>query len=200
VDLAAFERAVTPPAAAPPAAPADRSADASDGWGIDDLIGDRGAGEWIAIGLVALGGWLLLAQVFPTISFAGSLLMAVVGAILLFAYLSHRLSTWALYAGAILAGIGAVRVIGDIAPFEVRGETALGLGAAFLGIGWLRSTQAGGYGWQGMLGIAALALGGVQFALGLLPGAPTIVDLIVPLALLGLGAFLLLRRRAAPAA
>jgi hypothetical protein len=96
--------------------------------------------------------------------------------------------------------VGAIRAIADIVPFTVRGETALGIGVAFLGIGWLRSTQAGGYGWQGTLGVVALAHGGVQFALGLLPGSPALVELIVPVALLGVGAYLLLRmRRSQPA-
>jgi hypothetical protein len=177
---------------APPAALADDQ----DGWSLTDALGGASLGRWVAIGLLAVGGYLLVLQIFPGVSFPGSIGMAVAGAILLWLHLTHRAGSWGLYAGAVLLAVGAVRVMAELVPFTVNGETSLGVGLAFLAIGYLRHTQAGGYGWQGMLGVVALAWGAVQFALGLLPGAPGILDLVLPALILGAGVLLFARTTA----
>ena len=187
-----------PPPPRPAPAPAERSAASAlgregDDWSLADALGGASLGQWVAIGLVVIGGYLLLAQLFPWVSFPGSLVMTVAGVVLLWQHFGHRAGPWALYAGAVLAAIGAVRVLGDIAPFPVQGETSLGLGIALVGIGYLRHTQAGGWGWQGWAGGIALAWGLIQLATGFLPGAPGILDLVVPILILGGGLWLLLR-------
>jgi hypothetical protein len=170
-----------------------------DGWSLSDVtdaIFEGGVAHWIGIGLVVVGIYLVLALFFPGIEFFGSLLILVAGVGLLWAHFTHRAPGWALYAGALLAGIGALRVIGDLVPFEADGMTSIGVGLGFLGIGYLRRTQAGGWGWQGILGAVALAFGLFQFAVGLLPGDAGMIDVIIPIVLLGLGALILVRMSA----
>jgi len=173
-----------------------RDATPDDGWSLGDVLGGASLGRWIAIGLVVVGGYLLLVQIFPAISFPASIGMAVAGGVLLWLHLTHRARSWGLYAGAVLLAVGGLRVLGGWLPFNVDGETSLGVGVAFLAIGYLRHTQAGGYGWQGRVGAVALAWGTMQFALGLLPGAPGILDLLLPAIILGVGILLLLRTMA----
>jgi len=179
-------------------APASRPAatgprDGEDGWSVGDALGGAGFGVWIAIGLVVVGAYLLIALVVPGIELPGSLAMAAGGVVILWFHFTHRLGSWALYAGAVLFAIGTLRVIGDLLPVNVNGETALGLGLALLAIGYLRHQQAGGWGWQGIAGAVALGWGLIQFVLGLLPGSPGLLDLVLPVALLGGGVLLLAR-------
>ncbi|MFN8623740.1 MAG: hypothetical protein U0869_23610 [Chloroflexota bacterium] len=179
------DRATPRPTAPPPTG--------GDEWSLGDALGGAGLTQWIAIGLVVVGGYLLLAQLFPGISFPGSILMTVAGIVLLWLFFTHRHGGWALYAGAILASVGAVRVLAGILPFTVHGDTALGVGIGLLLIGYLRFSQAGGWGWQGIVGAGAIVLGLVQLALGLLPGSPGLLDLVLPVLILGAGVWLLAR-------
>jgi hypothetical protein len=185
------EPAAPPPASKPSLRPTTASAD--DGWSIADALGGASLGQWVAIGLLVVGGYLFLAQLFPWIGFPGSLVMTGAGLVLLWQHFGHRAGPWALYAGMILAFIGALRVLGDLMPFNVQGETSLGLGLALLTIAWLRHTQAGGWGWQGIAGAAVLVWGLIQLGLGLFPGAPGVLDLVLPVVLLVGGGWLLLR-------
>jgi hypothetical protein len=182
-----------PPPSSRPATPPLPATSPDDGWSVADALGGASLGQWVAIGLVAVGGYLVLAFFIPGIAFPGSLAMTALGVILLWQHLAHRLGAWALYAGAILTAIGALRVIGDLLPFNVDGETSLGLGLALVSIGWLRHTQAGGWGWQGAVGVVALGWGAIQLVLGLLPGSPGLLDLVLPALLLVGGLWLLVR-------
>jgi hypothetical protein len=183
----------TPAAARPTATPPPAPLATEDGWSLAAAIGGAGATEWIAIGMVVVGGYLLLSMAIPGIAFGGSILLATGGAVLLWLHFSHRAGAWALYAGAVLTAVGTLRVLGDLMPFTVQGETALGLGIALLAIAYLRHSQAGGYGWQGIVGVVALAWGGLQLVLGLLPGSPGPLDLVVPALIMGGGILLLAR-------
>jgi hypothetical protein len=197
--------AVVPPGLVP-TAPASQSLHSTDaepatksdegGWGLDDLsetLLKGGIGQWVGIGLVVVGGYLVLSLFVPGIEFIGSVLLLAGGVGLLAMHFLQHAPAWSLYAGAVLTGIGGLRVAGAFVPFEARGLTAMGLGLGLLAIAYLRRTQAGGYGWQGVAGAAALAFGLLQFAVGLLPGDTGLIDLVVPVLLLGLGGFVLLR-------
>jgi hypothetical protein len=159
------------------------------------LLADRSLSDWLGIGLIVVGGYLVLSWLVPGISILGSVALLAAGIGLLYAHLVRRAATWTLYAGAVLTGMGAARVLGDILPGAWHGATAIGIGVAFLAIGYLRHSQAGGYGWQGVVGGAALGLGVIQLLLGWLPGSPDLFDLITPLLLLGGGALILLASR-----
>jgi hypothetical protein len=159
------------------------------------LLSDRSLSSWLGIGLLVVGGYLVLSWVVPGISVIGSLALLLAGVALLYLHLVRGAPPWALYAGAALAGMGAARILGDLLPGEWHGMTAIGVGVAFLAIGYLRHTQAGGYGWQGVVGGAAIALGLVQMVLGWLPGSPGLFDLLSPAVLLILGALLVVGTR-----
>jgi hypothetical protein len=159
------------------------------------LLADRSLSSWLGIGLLVVGGYLVLSWIVPGISILGSLALLLVGVGLLYAHLVRGAAPWTLYAGAALTGMGAARLLGDILPGDWHGTTAIGVGVAFLAIGYLRHSQAGGYGWQGVVGGAALGLGLVQMVLGWLPGSPGLFDLLSPVVLLGLGALVLLGGR-----
>jgi hypothetical protein len=190
---------------APPPAPGPRDARPVDEpsvgmFGMGDLdvrglLSDRSLSSWLGIGLLVVGGYLVLSWIVPSVSIIGSLALSVVGVALLYLHLVRGAAPWTLYAGAALTGMGAARVAGALLPGAWHGTTAIGVGVAFLAIGYLRHTQAGGFGWQGVVGGAALGLGLVQLVLGWLPGSPGPFDLLSPIVLLGLGALLVLGTR-----
>ncbi len=169
------------------------SADDGATWDLRELLADTSLSTWVGIGLLALGGYLVLSWFVPGIDLIGSFILLAAGVVLLVQHLQRGAGAWALYAGAVLAGMGAARAIGDLLPGSPRGMTAMGVGLAFLAIAYLRHSQAGGYGWQGVVGVAALVLGGTQFLLGLLPGSPSVLDLVLPALLLIGGALLIAR-------
>lgn len=159
------------------------------------LLSDRGLSSWLGIGLLVVGGYLVLSLVVPGISVIGSLALLLAGIALLYLHLVRGAPPWALYAGAALAGMGSMRVLGALLPGDWHGTTAIGVGIAFLAIGYLRHTQAGGYGWQGVVGLVAIVVGLAQMVLGWLPGSPGLLDLLSPAVLLILGALLVLGTR-----
>ena len=165
------------------------------GWDLQELLADTSLSTWLGIGLLAVGGYLVLSWFVPGIDLIGSLLILAAGVVLLAQHLQRGAGAWALYAGAVLTGMGAGRVLGDVLPGSPHGLTAVGVGCAFLAISYLRHTQAGGYGWQGIVGSAALGLGLIQLLLGLLPGSPGVIDLILPALLLIGGGMLIVRTR-----
>lgn len=159
------------------------------------LLADRSLSSLLGIALLVVGGYLVLSWIVPGVQVIGSLAILVAGAVLLYVHLARGGSPWMLYAGAALTGMGAARVVGALLPGEWHGTTAIGIGVAFLAIGYLRHSQAGGYGWQGVVGGAAIALGLVQMVLGWLPGTPGLLDLLSPAVLLVVGALLVLGTR-----
>ncbi len=175
-------------AAAEASAADDRSA-----WDLPELLADTSLTTWLGIGLLAVGGYLVLSWFVPGIDLVGSLIILAAGVVLLAQHFGRGARSWSLYSGAILTGIGAARLIGDILPGSPHGLTAMGIGVALLVVSYLRHSQAGGYGWQGIAGGVALGLGLLQFALGLLPGSPAVIDLLLP-AMLVVGGVLLLGR------
>jgi hypothetical protein len=159
------------------------------------LLADRSLSDWLGIGLLVVGGYLVLSWIVPGVAIIGSVALLAIGVVPLYLHFVRGTAPWALYVGATLVGMGAARVLGDLLPGAWHGATAIGVGVAFLAIGYLRHSQAGGYGWQGIVGGAALGLGLVQLVLGWLPGSPGLFDLVTPVILLGLGALLVLGTR-----
>jgi hypothetical protein len=185
--------APTPLPRTPAAPPTSTQQAPGDGWDLHELSADTSLTTWLGVGLLAVGGYMVLSWFVPGIDLIGSLLLLGAGVVLLAMHLQRGSGAWALYAGAVLIGMGAGRAIGAILPGSPHGLTAVGVGCAFLAISYLRHSQAGGYGWQGIVGGAALGLGLVQLLLGLLPGSPGVIDLILP-ALLLIGGGLLVSR------
>jgi hypothetical protein len=150
-------------------------------------------GLWIGLGLVAFGGYLVLAEFVPGVAALGSLLLVVAGAALVWSHLAGRAGGWALNGGAVIAGFGAARLVADLATLPAGGWGTLGAGLALLAIAARRALRREGVGWQAWIGGALVLFGGWGVLGTVIPGFPTLGDLIVPLVLLLVGATVLRR-------
>lgn len=161
-------------------------------WSFSSAAAGR-LGLWIGLGLVAFGGYLVLAEFVPGVGALGSLVMVVGGAGLAWSHLAGRAGAWALNGGAVLAGFGAARLVADLATLPAGGWGTLGAGLALLALAARRAVRREGVGWQAWVGGALLLFGGWGALGTVIPGFPTLGDLIVPLVLLLVGAAVLRR-------
>ena len=161
-------------------------------WSVSQAQAGR-LGLWIGLALVAFGGYLVLAELVPGIALAGSAVLAVVGGILVAWHVTGRAGSWALYAGAVLAGFGAIRLAAGLASLPAAGWGTLGAGLGLLAIAVRRAIRGGGIGWQAWIGGALAVFGGWGAVGAAIPGFPTLGDLIVPVVLLLIGATFLRR-------
>lgn len=151
-------------------------------WGPDQAR--RPGLPWIGIFLLVFGALLLLQQLFPDAEALGSVLVLAVGIAFLIKWAIDR-GTGSLYAGAIITALAAPGII-NAAGFDVDGLGTFCFGVAFLFIGAVRAASGGGWGWQAIFGGLLVLLGGVNML------TPEIGGLLIPVALLALGAMLLL--------
>ena len=155
-------------------------------WGREE---DRGVRlPWVGIFLVIFGALLLVDRALPQFFVASNLLVLALGLSALIVWLLRR-NTFALYAGAFLTASavpGLVRSLNYNAP---NGLGTLSFGVALLFIAAVRFQRGGGVGWQALLGLVLVALGGSQLAL------PNLADVLLPVALVVVGVVLLTRRR-----
>jgi hypothetical protein len=149
-------------------------------WGPDQ--GRRPGLPWIGIFLLVFGALLLLQQLFPGAEALGSVLVLAVGIAFLIKWAIDR-GTGSLYAGAIITALAAPGVI-NAAGFDVDGLGTFCFGVAFLFIAGVRVASGGGWGWQAIFGGLLVLLGGVNML------TPEVGGLLLPAALLGLGALL----------
>jgi hypothetical protein len=162
------------------------------GWSVSTAAAGR-LGFAIGLALVAFGGYLVLAEFVPGVAELGSLVMVVAGAALVWSHLAGRAGAWALNGGAVVAGFGAARLIADLATLPAGGWGTLGAGLALLALAGRRFGRREGVGWQAWAGGALVLFGGWGALGAVIPGFPTLGDLIVPLVLLLVGAAVLRR-------
>lgn len=139
---------------------------------------------WIGIFLLVFGALLLLRQLYPQAQSIGSLIMLAVGIAFLIRWAISR-GTGSLYAGALITALAVPSALTDVGV-DREGLGTLSLGVAFLSIALVRLTGGGGIGWQAWIGGLLAIIGGVSVI------QPQIGGLIVPLALVAVGAVLLL--------
>lgn len=151
-------------------------------WGPDQAR--RPGLPWIGIFLLVFGALLLLQQLFPDAEALGSVLVLAVGIAFLIKWAIDR-GTGSLYAGAIITALAAPGII-NAAGFDVDGLGTFCFGVAFLFIAAVRAASGGGWGWQAIFGGLLVLLGGVNML------TPEVGGLLIPIALLALGAMLLL--------
>jgi hypothetical protein len=142
---------------------------------------------------VAFGAYLVLAEIVPGVAALGSLAMAVLGGVMVAWHVAGRAGAWALNGGAVLAGFGAARLVADLASLPAAGWGTLGAGLGLLALAARRAWRGEGIGWQGWLGGALTVFGGWGALGAVIPGFPTLGDLIVPLALVLVGVVVLRR-------
>lgn len=150
-------------------------------WGPDQAR--RPGLPWIGIFLLVFGALLLIQQLFPEARALGSVVVLAVGLAFLIKWAVDR-GTGSLYAGAIITALAAPGVI-NAAGYDADGLGTFCFGVAFLLIAAVRAASGGGWGWQAMFGGLLALLGGVTML------TPEVSGLLLPIALLGLGALLI---------
>jgi len=144
---------------------------------------------WIGIFLIIYGALLIVDRVVPQYLAASNLLVLAAGLAFLILWLVRR-GTFPLYAGAFLTASAVPGLFKSLLAYDPgTGFGTLCYGVALLFIGGVRMTRGGGIGWQALLGLALVALGGSELAL------PDFSSVILPIVLVLLGVVLLTRRR-----
>jgi hypothetical protein len=152
-----------------------------------------GFAVWIGAILLGLGVYLVLSATFPAVAAAGSVVVAAGGAALLFLGLSRRRGSWAVYVGAIVLAGGLAGLGQALGILPGGGWTTLAIGLAFLGLGAWRAGRGAGGRALVIVGVLLTVVGGFQAAGSLIPGFPSLGQVIVPLVLVGVGALVLSR-------
>ncbi|NJD26779.1 MAG: hypothetical protein FIA92_00590 [Chloroflexi bacterium] len=155
-------------------------------WTTEDDRGPRL--PWIGIFLVVLGGLLLLDRVLPEYRSLGNVVVLAAGLAFLVLWLINR-GTLSLYAGAFLTAAAIPGLLEGLGVIAGPGLGTLAFGVALVFIAVVRLAGGGGLGWQMLLGVILVALGGSQLAL------PDLAGLILPLLLVALGIVLVTRGR-----
>jgi len=154
------------------------------GWEWSEVRPTRGGLPWIGIFLVVFGGLLLLREFVPALEMAGSLLVLALGIAFLVSWVVNR-GTPSLYAGAIISALAAPDLLYAAGLQEIDGLGTICLGVAFLAIALVRALTRGGFGWQAVLGLVLLGIGGSQAAF------PQVGDLLWPVLVVAVGVALL---------
>jgi len=180
------------PRDARPRGPAARAV----GWSLGQAEAGR-LGLWIGVGLLAIGVYLVLEQFLPAVRILGSLGMALAGGVLLAWVATGRAGAWALNAGAVLAGYGAFRFAAELVGLQTVGWGTLGAGLGLLVLAALRVRRGRRLGWQAWVGAFFVVWGGWGALGSVIPGFPTLGDLLVP-GLVVIAGLVILRRGIAP--
>lgn len=177
----------------PPASPGDAPAHEAGGvraytweWGREE--DRRPQLPWIGIFLVIFGALLLVDRLSPQYLAQANLLVLAAGLAFLILWLLRR-GTFSLYAGAFLTASAVPGLLkGGLGYDPGSGLGTLCYGVAFLFVAMVRGSRGGGIGWQALIGIILVALGGSELAL------PDAASLILPIGLVAVGVILLTRR------
>lgn len=143
---------------------------------------------WIGIFLVVYGALLLVDRLVPQYLTQANLLVLAAGLAFLILWLLRR-GTFSLYAGAFLTASAIPGLVKSLGYDVGTGLGTLSYGVAFLFIALVRASRGGGIGWQAVIGVILVALGGSELAL------PDAASLILPVLLVAFGLVLLTRRR-----
>lgn len=155
--------------------------------------GHRGF-PWLGLLLVALGAALVIEEIEGRIDTSHSL--ALLAGVVFSASFALGRSGWAGLPAALLTGWGLTRVLQDLGYIAGSGWTALLVGAAFLAVYLIGLARHGGrHGWALWLGLALVTLGAAQIAVREIPGLPPLDAYVLPVTLIVIGMFLVLRAR-----
>ena len=155
--------------------------------------GTRPRLPWVGVFLVLFGGLLLLDQLVPEARLAGSAFVVALGAALLVSWAVGR-ERPALYLGLVVVSLslpGLLQEAGVLASGPGWGSLFLGVGLLLVALG--RWVGRGGIGWQLTFGLLFAAFGGIQVAEHQVPGFPSVERAFWPLAIVAIGAWIVLR-------
>ena len=143
---------------------------------------------WIGIFIIIVGALLLIERLASQYLVASNLLVLAAGLAFIIVWLLRR-GTFALYAGAFLTASAMPGLFEGLNYNLGPGFGTLCYGIALVFIAIVRMTRGGGIGWQALIGVLLVALGGSQMAL------PDATGLVLPVLLIVLGLILLTRDR-----
>ncbi|MEO5703488.1 MAG: hypothetical protein ABIZ52_00530 [Candidatus Limnocylindrales bacterium] len=143
---------------------------------------------WIGLFILIYGVLLLVNRLASQYLVATNLLVLAAGLAFMIVWLLRR-GTFPLYAGAFLTASTIPGLVGSAGYNLGEGFGTLCYGVALLFIGLVRFTRSGGIGWQVLIGMLLVALGGSQLAL------PDAAGLVLPILLVVFGLVLLTRDR-----
>ena len=143
---------------------------------------------WIGIFLVVFGALLLIDRLSPQYLTQANLLVLAAGLAFVILWLLRR-GTFSLYAGAFLTASAVPGLVKSLNYDPGTGFGTLCYGVALLFIAAVRGSRGGGIGWQAVIGIILVALGGSELAL------PDAASLVLPILLVAGGLVLLTRGR-----
>jgi hypothetical protein len=143
---------------------------------------------WVGLFILILGTLLLVKQLAPTYFVATNLAVLAAGLAFLIVWLIQR-GTFPLYAGAFLTASTIPSLVASAGYNLGEGFGTLCYGGALTFIAVVRASRGGGIGWQAVIGVLLLALGGSQLAL------PSAASLVLPVLLVVFGLVLLMRER-----
>jgi hypothetical protein len=175
-----------PPGEAPPPAEAGGTRAYTWEWGREE--DRRPQLPWVGIFLVVYGALLLVDKLVPQYLQQANLLVLAAGLAFLILWLVRR-GTFSLYAGAFLTASAVPGLIKSLGYTVGTGVGTLAYGVAFLFIAMVRVSRGGGIGWQAVISVILVALGGSELAL------PDAASLVLPVLLVAFGLVLLTRRR-----
>ncbi len=154
-------------------------------WGPDSE--QRPGVPWLGLFLVVFGALLLLERLLPGFEFLGAAFFLAIGLAFLVRWATDRRRVGSLYAGAIIAALGAPGTLSGLGIIAGPGLGQFSLGVAFLLIAAVRYATAGGVGWQAWLGVVLVVFGGSQLV------EPRVGQFILPALIVAFGAVLVLR-------
>ncbi|MEO8272604.1 MAG: hypothetical protein ABI620_00890 [Chloroflexota bacterium] len=143
---------------------------------------------WIGLFILIYGVLLLVDRLAAQYLVATNLVVLAAGLAFLIIWLLRR-GTFPLYAGAFLTASTIPGLVASMGYDLGEGFGTLCYGIALLFIGLIRFTRGGGIGWQALIGVLLVALGGSQLAL------PDAAGLVLPILLVVFGLVLLTRDR-----
>ena len=147
---------------------------------------------WLGAFLIALGAALAVAQAVPELS-TGRLLGAFLGLALWAAFFVAGMG-WAGIAAAIVGGWGLSGILQELGYVSGGGWTPLLIGAGFLVVYLAElATRGGRLAWTLWIGLALVVLGAFEIGVRQIPGLPPLDALVVPVILIAIGAFLVIR-------
>jgi hypothetical protein len=155
-------------------------------WSVREIDAGR-IGLWIGLGLVFLGGYLVFAPLFPAIKLTGSAAIAVLGIVGVIAGATGRTGSWAIYVGAVVAAAGTAGLLAGLGLIRGEGLTTIAVGLTLLGLAAWRARLRTGWRPLAAAGAIVAGLGAIEYLGWAVPGFPSLGELLLAGALVGIG-------------
>jgi hypothetical protein len=155
-------------------------------WSVREIDAGR-IGLWIGLGLVLLGGYLVLAPLFPAVKLAGSAGLVALGAAGIVAGSTRRTGAWAVYVGAVVAAAGIAGILAGSGIVRGEGLTTIAVGLALFALAAWRARQRAGWRTLAVAGAVVAGLGTIEYLGWAIPGFPSLGELLLAAALVGIG-------------